>query len=130
MYHVSCFMQSSKQATPWKRQSTIWAYSRSYLTTLISMDTLHNIIRYLLPSPSSSKSLENSILVYKRIYSLYMTLNLQKWSDEYYITIPIWGRPILPITSPIPTYVITTHLLLTLFSYSNPTVYYRIPDIG
>ena len=70
LYHVSCFMQSSKQATPWKRQSTIWAYSRSYLTTLISMDTFHNIIRYLLPSPSSSKSLENSILVYNRIYSL------------------------------------------------------------
>ena len=106
MYHVSCFIPSSKQATP---DGHISKHHMGISQEILSMDTLHNIIKYLLPS--SSKSLENSILVYY-IYSIYRNWPWTYQSGQMSIT--IWGRPISTDILTIPTYVITHTCLLHL----------------
>ena len=86
MYHVSCFIPSSKQATP---DGHISKHHMGISQEILSMNTLHKV-------PTSivfkiSRQLYPGILHLFHIQEL--TLNLPEWSDEYHITTPTSTNP-------------------------------------
>ena len=88
-----CFIPS-RQATP---DGHISKHPMGISQEILSMNTLHKV-------PTSivfkiSRILNPGILQHL-FHKQDLTLNLQRWSDEYYITIPICGRPLLPVSSP------------------------------
>ena len=121
MWLLSCFMLSSKQAI--KGQKHPMGISHQILSSLTSVDILHNIIKYLPQESeliSSSNSLETQLfhLIYYRPipYTWFFPepTKMVRWN----ITIHIWCRSILsiPITN---TY---------LCHYHTPSSKYFIPQ--
>ena len=120
MWLLSCFMPSSKQAI--KGQKHHKGISHQILSSLTSVDILHNIIKYLpqgVPTYIIFKLSRNSIVPpdILQTNSLYMIFprTYKNGQMSKILPYPFEVDQSYPYNTPSSTYVITTNLLLNTY---------------